>query len=358
VKTLIALLVTLGMAASAAAQNADEYRGGWRTDSGAPHTYEFSIRGEKVRGIYCTSCADATTLAFVDGTFGSSGITFVVTHVDNEGRTTYQDRATAKVENDHLIVTGTSGAPKGGKFQYALIKDPRGPDPLPLPVSVLPASRGPVPAIGRGGFGGAPGATPGGAPPAGSGAGATPGGASGAPSPAGAPGAPAGGRGTAPVAGGPGAAAPGAGRGAGAPAGGRGAYVPPSAYKSLTREDVVGVWIGFGTGPNKQYFIVRKVGNGLRGMVCGRCDNPYTMAALDDFVITGDVMTFNILHEDWGPGTLPFHNEATVRVTMNEMRLSTQQDNMPRPAQPPNPNAGTSLIGPISFDGTKGNKYD
>jgi len=60
-------------------------------------------------------------------------------------------------------------------------------------------------------------------------------------------------------------------------------------------------------------------------MVCGRCDNPYTMAALDDFEIKGDTMTFNILHEDWGPGSLPFHNQATVHVTMNEMRLTTQQ---------------------------------
>jgi hypothetical protein len=66
-------------------------------------------------------------------------------------------------------------------------------------------------------------------------------------------------------------------------------------------------------------------------------------------------MTFNILHEDWGPGTLPFHNQATVRVSGNEMRLTTQQDNMPPPAQPPGPNAGTSLLGPISIESTIGN---
>jgi hypothetical protein len=346
---LIAVIATLAIAATAAAQNADDYRGGWRTDSGEPHTYEFSIRGDKVRGIYCTNCADATTLAFVDGSFGASGITFVVTHVDNEGRTTYQDRATAKVDNGKLVVAGKSGAPKGGAFQYTLIKDSRGPDPLPMPVSVLPADRGPVPALGRGGFGGAPAGAAGGAPPGGAPGGVAPAGRGGTPPGAGAGGAIAGAGGAGPV----------AGRAAGAaPGGGRGGYVPPASWKPLTREDVVGVWIGFGTGPNKQYFIIRKVGSGLRGMVCGRCDNPYTMAALDDFVIMGDVMTFNILHEDWGPGTLPFHNEATVRVAMNEMRLSTQQDNMPRPAQAPGPNAGSSLIGPISFDGTKGNKYD
>ena len=123
----------------------------------------------------------------------------------------------------------------------------------------------------------------------------------------------------------------------------------------MTQADVVGVWLGFGVGINKQYFIIRKVGNKLRGMVCGRCDNPYTMAALDDFEIKGDTMTFNILHEDWGPGSLPFHNQATVRVAMNEMRLITQQDNMPAPAQPPGPNAGSSLLGPIPIEATRGN---
>ena len=55
-------------------QLADDYRGGWRTDQGEPHTYEFSIRGDQVRGIYCTYCADATTLAFVDGKLGADGV--------------------------------------------------------------------------------------------------------------------------------------------------------------------------------------------------------------------------------------------------------------------------------------------
>ena len=54
-------------------------------------------------------------------------------------------------------------------------------------------------------------------------------------------------------------------------------------------------------------------------------------SALNWAIIKGETMTFNILHEDWGPGTLPFHNQATVRVTANEMRLVTQQDNMPAP---------------------------
>jgi len=305
VKILLSILAVIVTAPLAMAQNPDDYRGGWRTDAGEPHTYQFSIRGEVVRGIYCTLCSDGTTLAFIDGKFGADGITFVVTHVKADGSTAYQDRATAKFDKGNLIVTGTSGGPGGGKFQRTVIKDPRGPDGLPVAVSRLPPGNGPLPAIGGGGGAGR-GQAP--APPAG-------------------------------------AAAP--------PRGG--GYLQPGPWKQIRESDVIGVWLGFGTGINKQYFIIRKVGNKLRGMVCGRCDNPYTMAALDDFEIKGDTMTFNIIHEDWGLGTLPFHNMATVRVSMNEMRLTTQQDNVPPPAQPPGPNAGSSLLGPISIEATKGN---
>lgn len=324
-KTLVVLLTLLAAAPLAMAQTADDYRGGWRTDAGDPHTYEFSIRGNVVRGIFCTHCSDATTLAFIDGTLGPGGIDFIITHVNEDGTTAWQDQAHARYDNANLIITGTSGAPNGGSFTRTVIKDSRGPDGLPLAVSVLPAGNGPV-------------------PPTGGGRGAAPGGGG----PIGGPGA----RGGAgPPAGGAGPAARG-----GVPGGGRGGYTPPGPWQQpLTQEDVVGVWLGFGVGINKQYFIIRKVGDGLRGMVCGRCDNPYTMAALDDFVIDGDTMTFSILHEDWGPGTLPFINEATVRVSMNEMRLTTRQDNMPRPAQLPGPNAGTSLLGPIPIESTRGN---
>ena len=290
VKKLIALLIVLGVAETAAAQNADDYRGGWKTDAGEPHTYQFSIRGDQVRGIYCTHCSDATTLAFVDGKFGADGITFVVMHVKADGSTAYQDQAIAKFENGNLIVTGTSGARGGGKFQRTMVKDPRGPDPLPVPVSRLPLAP-PVPAISFGGGGG--------------------------------------GRGQAP------------------------AYIQPGPWKPLSQTSVVGVWLGFGVGINKQFFIVRRVGNKLRGMVCGRCDNPYTMAALDDFQIQGDTLTFNILHEDWGPGSLPFHNQVTAHIAGNEMRITTQQDNMP--PRPAGANFGASLLGPVAIEATAGN---
>src|ERR1041384_6992988 len=144
-KRWIILIAVLAVARTAAAQSADDYRGGWRTDAGEAHTYEFSIRGTTVRGVYCTYCADATTLAFVDGTFGPDGITFEVTHVRADGSTAYKDKATAKFSQGHLIVSGTSGARGGVKFERVLIKDPRGPDPIPAKVSVLPKDRPSVP---------------------------------------------------------------------------------------------------------------------------------------------------------------------------------------------------------------------
>ena len=136
-KQVVMLVAVLAFARAAAGQNADDYRGGWRTDSGEAHTYEFSIRGATVRGVYCTYCADATTLAFVDGTFGPDGITFEVTHVNADGSTAYKDKAIAKFSQGRLIVTGTSGAPGRVGFERVLIKDPRGPDPIPAIVSVL-----------------------------------------------------------------------------------------------------------------------------------------------------------------------------------------------------------------------------
>src|SRR4029079_3922050 len=126
----VMLIAVLMVARAAAGQNADDYRGGWRTDTGEAHTYEFSIRGTTVRGIYCTYCADATTLAFVDGTFGRDGITFEVTHVKADGSTAYKDKAVAKFSQGRLTVTGTTGARGGSTFGLVLIKDPRGPHRL------------------------------------------------------------------------------------------------------------------------------------------------------------------------------------------------------------------------------------
>jgi hypothetical protein len=296
-KQVVMLVAVLAFARAAAGQNADDYRDGWRTDSGEAHTYEFSIRGATVRGIYCTYCADATTLAFVDGTFGLDGIRFEVTHVRADGSTEYKDKALAKLSQGRLTVTGTSGAPGGRSFERVLIKDPRGPDAIPVMVSVLPRSRPSVPGDIRR---------------------RNPDGADGLP------------------------------------------YIQPGPWKAkLTEKDVIGAWLGFGVGAPKQYFIIKKVGDKLRGMVCGTCDNPYTMTALDDFRIEGDTLKFNILHEDWADGELTtFEKHVTAHVGWNELRCTTAADHQPPP--PPRPQSagvvpGFSLQGPVPIEATAGN---
>jgi hypothetical protein len=329
---IVIILVLLAGAHTAAAQSADRYRGGWRTDDSDPHTYEFSIRGERVRGIYCTLCSDATTLAFIDGTLGPDGITFVVTHVRPDGRTAYQDKAVARIEGDRLIVSGTSGAPRGGKFQRTLYRDSRGPDPLAVPVAWLPDATGKLATVAAlGGRGRAAGPV------------------AGAPAPAAAP---------------PSVAAPPAGGAPGGPStplgAGRG-WLQPGSWKSpLTIDDIVGAWIGFGTGVNKQYFIFRRVGSGLRGMVCGRCDNPFTLAALDDIEIRGDTLHFKILHDGWGDApALPFDKWVTARIVANEMRAifetPTEAGGRGVTGTPPSGGAGTTLIGPVAIEATNGN---
>src|SRR5215467_121436 len=144
--------VYLALVAAAFAQNPDDYRGGWKTEAnGTPRIYEFSIRGATVRGVYCSWCNDATTLAFIDGKFGSAGITFTVTHVDNNGKTTHTDTGTAVFEKPNLIVTGKLRGREGGNFRWVMVKDERGPDPLPIPIVMLPPRD--VPILGRGGAG-------------------------------------------------------------------------------------------------------------------------------------------------------------------------------------------------------------
>lgn len=285
----------LGMTgtALAAAPNANDYRGGWETfgPGVAPHILEFSIRGERVRGIYCGSCSDATTLAFVDGRLAADGLTFLVTHVKDDGSTAYQDHAYARFLNGQLLVSGTNGR-NGQRFEWTMRKDPRGPAAVPgTPVNRLP----PAPAV-------QPLSLPARAvrrlqPPP---------------------------------------------------------YEAPGPWETLSPRRVVGVWLGFGAGIIKQFFIIRRVGDGLRGMVCGPCDNPYTMAALDDFQIQGDTLKFNILHEDWGPGSLPSHNQVTAHIADNEMRISTELNNTQEHGV-----AGfevhASLYGPVAIQATAGN---
>jgi len=287
-KTSVAAVSALLASASAgAAQDADWYRGGWRTDDGEPHVYQFVISGAEVTGVYCSQCADATTLAPIEGTFDEDGgITFTIRHLERDGSPRSADQGQAKLVDGKLIIAGMRGA-GGARFEHIALKDPRGPTPGPYVQSILPPDAPPVPILPpRAGVGGGP------------------------PIP----------------------------------------YVPPAAWRQLTTDDVVGVWLGFGVGMDKQYFLIRKDGDRLFGLACGRCDNPYTFGALQNFAIEGDTLKFDIVHQDWGDGTvLPFNRHVVAQIAMNEMRMDAR-----RPDQT-GPGIVASLVGPIAIEATMGN---
>ncbi len=295
-KAALAACALLFAAPAALAEDADYYRGGWRTALDDPHMYEFVIAGDRVTGAYCTHCADGATLAPIEGTFDEDeGIAFTIRHLDLDGATVREDRAQARLQDGELVVSGVRG--DGAAFEHATIKDPRGPVAAPYPQSVLPPGF-PAPEIleFRAGGGGG-----GGAPPA---------------------------------------------------------YEPPGPWRTLTAADVEGVWIGFGVGMDKQIFIIRRDGEGLFGLVCGRCDNPYTFGALDDFQIDGDTLSFDIVHQDWGEGeTAVFERRVTAQIAVNEMRISAVRHDAETLALGA-PGAGaivSSLIGPIAIAATQGN---
>jgi hypothetical protein len=176
---------------------------------------------------------------------------------------------------------------EGDRLEHIAIKDPRGPTPSPFPINILPPNAPPVPLLALPARAAAP-------PPA--------------------------------------------------------PYVQPAAWRKLTADDVAGVWIGFGVGMDKQYFVIRKDGGRLFGLACGRCDNPYTFGALENFTLHGDTLEFDIVHQDWGDGpTLPFSRHVTAHIAMNEMRMDAR-----RPDQS-GPGIVASLIGPISIAATAGN---
>jgi hypothetical protein len=273
---------------SASAEDADWYRGGWRTDGLGPNVYQFVIDGTRVTGIYCTHCADGTTLAPIEGTFDEdNGLTFSIRHLNLDGSPAGEDRARAVLEDGRLHIAGVRR--DGAQFGHVAIKDPRGPTPGPYGQSILPPNAPPVPVLPPRAGGG------GGAPPA--------------------------------------------------------PYVAPAPWRLLTADDVVGVWLGFGVGMDKQYFLIRRDGDRLFGLACGRCDNPYTHGALQNFRIEGDTLEFDIVHQDWGDGSvLPFNRHVTAHIAMNEMRIDAR-----RPDQS-GPGIVASLVGPIAIEATAGNR--
>jgi hypothetical protein len=294
-------------AQAAAALNADYWRGGWRTPLGdEPHIYEFVIRGTRVTGVYCRNCADATTIGFIDGSWDEkAGITFTVTFANANGSIESRDDQRAMLVDGRLIVTGVVGIPNGKPL--TLIKDPRGADPGGAPAYHLPPGTPPAMLV---------------TPPAGGGGGG------------------------------------GGGRGLGP------AYWQPGPFKKPLRPaDVVGTWIAqFGLGMNKQIFTFLLVGNQLRGVVCGRCDNTYTIGAMENIVIIGDTVYFDIVHQDWGERNPPtFDRRIMAQVVQNEMLAAILPDDVKiDPKNPPARPAGRgfTLVGPIAPERTRGNSSE
>nr|WP_166179331.1 hypothetical protein [Altererythrobacter segetis] len=254
-----------------------------------PRVYEFVIDGAKVSGIECDPCADGTTLARVVGTFDET------TGIAFTVRHLAPDGSLAGEDHAQAKLDGGrlvihGTRPGGGTFVQVAVKDPRGPTPGGYPQARLPPGSPPV-AIVKGPGGG------GGGPPA--------------------------------------------------------PYHQPAPWRQLAAADVVGVWLGFGVGIEKQYFLIRQDGGELFGLACGRCDNPYTMGALENFAIHGDTLEFDIEHQDWGEGSVvPFVRHVTAHIAMNEMRMDAR-----RTDAPDRPGIVASLVGPISIEATKGNVY-
>ena len=261
---LLLSFATLVLAQPAAALDADYWRGGWRTPLGdEPHIYEFVIRGNRVTGVYCRNCSDASTIGFIDGKWDEkAGIDFTVTFANPDGSIRSVDDQHATLADGRLIVTGAAGIRSGNAL--TLVKDPRGADPGGAPAYHLPPGTPPALPVTR----------------------------------------PAGGGG-----------------------GGGGGFGPPAPYwqagpfKTLRPADVVGTWIAsFGLGMNRQLFTFLLVGDRLRGVVCGRCDNPYTIGAMENIFIVGDTLYFDIVHEDWGESDPPtFKRNIGAQVVQNEM---------------------------------------
>jgi hypothetical protein len=252
----------------------DTVRGGWAADiDGERHIYVLKVRDSGITGIYCWDCSDPNNLSFVqNGRLESDTIRFEVFHDVGPGAP-YRDEVVGRLVDNELVLTarrlGNANLPAVETTMQRESRRPANAAPLP---GEAPVARG-----GR----------------------AEPGGGGGAP------------------------AGGGGGRG-------RPAYVPPGPNELLTAEKISGVWV-WADGPGRQWFAFREVEGKVMGVVCGPCDNPFTFGVLDTFVIDGETMTFNIVHEDWGFAIEdgPFNNMATVTVARHEMRMRTLQENAP-----------------------------
>jgi hypothetical protein len=285
----------------------NDLRGGWIADVGGQRLiYVLKVRDGRISGIYCSDCTNPGGVAFLqDGKVEAGGIAFRVRHVAAPGAP-YSEMVRGRLENGRLVLTSTrEGAPHGRATVTSLTREPRRTrNGLPWPADQLAAAR----------TAGGPSAGATAEPPS--------------PPP-------------------PRPAAPADGRGRGL-----GAYVPPGPSELLSPARIDGLWLT-GPGANGQHVTLHQVGNQILGVICGPCDNPFTVWPIDSGVISGDgghTLTFNIVHEDTAfPGTTfvaPFNTEVTATLSRAEMHLRVlREDN------------GTSgemtLLGPIRLSATR-----
>jgi hypothetical protein len=298
---IVAGALTCPRPATAATLTDNDVRGGWIADVGGQRViYVLKVRDGGISGIYCSDCANPDEVAFLqDGTVDASGIAFRVRHVAGPGAP-YSEMVQGRLENGRLVLTSTrEGAPQARATVTSLTREPRRTrNGLLWPADQLAAAR-----TAGGPSAGAPAEPP--SPP---------------------PAAPAGGR-------------------------GRGTYVPPGPNEPFSPARLDGLWLT-GPGANGQHVTLHQVGKEILGVICGPCDNPFTVWPIDSGVISGDghTLTFNIVHEDTAfPGTTfvaPFNTEVTATLSRTEMHLRVfREDN--------GTTGEMTLLGPIRSSATR-----
>lgn len=286
---IVAAALACPRPAPAATLTDNDVRGGWIADVGGQRViYVLKVRDGRISGIYCSDCTNPDEVAFLqDGKVEAGGIALRVLHVAGPGAP-YSEVVRGRLENGRLVLTSTrEGEPHAPATMTSLTREPRRTrNGLPWPADQLAAAR----------TAGGPSAGATAEPPS--------------PPP-------------------PRPAVPADGRGRDA-----GAYVPPGPNEPLSPPRIDGLWLT-GPGANSQHVTLHQVGNQILGVICGPCDNPFTVWPIDSGVISGDrghTLTFNIVHEDTAfPGTTfvaPFNTQVTATVSRAEMHLRVlREDN-------------------------------
>ena len=97
------------------------------------------------------------------------------------------------------------------------------------------------------------------------------------------------------------------------------------------------------------------------GVVCGRCDNPYTIGAMENVLIVGDRLYRDRLHRTGRDRPPTFDRSIVAQVVQNEMIAAILGNGVVvNPANPPARPAGRgfTFVGPMATAGTRGNSSE